>query len=305
MHTCAHTSRREEQLSSSPVTSAPCSKPSQRHIYGIWRKPLNPSCVSIPQTCGCLPVGADRVPAVNSTCTAVGAAAFGGQLPKPSVLKAARLRQPGPGFPAPWPPKPPLGARVHEAWAERIRGKVCAPRGDGGGADGGGDDGRRRSEGRPVAPCGSLPVPTADRRRRTPGKLRLCRRQPPVRREPARRWQPFWGQILAKVVLFCPRAAPDPIGDKCNSLDLACRVTLSGPASLPGPAPRPTRAPDGGLAAAGARGGREQAEGRLGRPRRSPAPLNKGESLAPAGNPRSQREGKTVTPTTAAPSPSP
>lgn len=78
------------------------SKPLSVKFTVFWEKLTSPSW---PQTCGCLPVGAaDRGPAGHYTCVHVGAADFGGQLQKPSVLKANAEIGPDPGSPACWPP---------------------------------------------------------------------------------------------------------------------------------------------------------------------------------------------------------
>lgn len=58
----------------------------------------------------------------------------------------------------------------------------------------------------------------------------------------------------------------------------------------PSSAPNPTRAPDRGVAAAGARGGREQVGGRPGRPHQAPAPLNKGGKPSPSAGTRAAKE---------------
>lgn len=142
---------------------------------------------------------------------------------------------------------------------------MCAALRRDGGGGGGGHQGNR---GWPVAPCRCW-FPKAGRRRWSPGKLRHFRRVAACALG-GRPGQPFREKIPAEVVRLSPRAAPDLIWVRCNSLHLKRQATLWRPASLTVPAPPATPAPNREVAEAGARGGQEQVGVRPGRPHRSP-----------------------------------
>lgn len=265
---------------------------------------MNPSWVPIQPTNLRLPPSGGRTgarPLIKCALTSE-RPTLGANFKNPQSGKPDAAVGPDRVSPARWPPKPPLGARVRGTWAERVAGKVCAPRRAGTGVAAGAvaaeeAEGRRwhlaaACPPRPAAGVGHLES-WGHFGRAASGALG----RPPG--------QPFGEKIPAEVARLSPRAAPDPIWARRNSLDLECQTTPSGPASLPRSAPPPTRAPDRGVAAAGARGGQEQVGRRPGRPTKPRLLLTKAKSPAPAQGPAQPRRRQKSTPTTAAPSPSP